>query len=415
MVTVLLVSAGLLAALLFAGAEEALLALSEDPEVRERTWLPERLEALLARPPRLLASLVAGNLAAVALAGTALTLELTDKCGESWGSVLAVLILAPLVALVNEIVPRGYVRPHAQGFLLATGAPLAVLARLTRPLAVAGETLAVWLHFALDRTFPPRDFPAQTSARTTAAARPQAREDLLESVLEFSETLVKEVMVPRRDMIALPCEADLRAAVSVVRDTQYSRIPIYRGKPENVVGVIHSKDLLAWAREPRAAAPTLMAIARQPLYVPGVMTLDDLLAQFQLGGTHMAFVVDEFGSTAGLITLEDVIEEIFGEIQDEHDREEQPIRRTGRASWLVDGTASVDDVEKALRVELPESECETLGGLVFLTLGHLPETGETCQLGSVQCKVLRVENHRIRELNVTLTVRQRSRPAASAS
>jgi putative hemolysin len=126
----------------------------------------------------------------------------------------------------------------------------------------------------------------------------------------------------------------------------------------------------------------------------------------------MAFVVDEFGSTSGLITLEDVIEEIFGDIQDEHDTEELSIRRTGRANWLVDGTATIEEVEDALHVELPERDCETFGGLVFATIGHLPEPGEACNLGRLRAEVLRLEHHRIRDINVTLLgPRERGRAA----
>ena len=392
--------AGLLLALLFAGTQSALMALLENPSERERAWLPARLEEWLASPGTLLQALALGSLASLCLAGTVLTSILVEHCGYPCAPIVGFVILAPLAGLVNELIPRFHVRSQPAPFLTAYGLPLVTLSRLAGPCASAGERLAGWLAGRLDPLLPtPPPTPPAAPSVGPADAGPA---DLFESVLEFSGTLAKEVMVPRRDMVALPADAGLEAALALVRESQYSRIPVYRGVPENVIGVVHSKDLLPFARGAAERGFSLSSLARQPLYVPGVMTLDDLLAELQLKATHMAFVVDEFGSTSGLITLEDVIEEIFGDIQDEHDAEELSIRRTGRTSWLVDGTTAIEEVEDALRVELPEGDCETFGGLVFATIGHLPEPGEACRLGRLRAEVLRVEHHRIRDINVTL-------------
>jgi CBS domain containing-hemolysin-like protein len=403
--------AGLLFALLFAGTQAALMALLENPAERDRAWLPARLEDWLASPSTILQALSLGNLASLCLAGTVLASILIEHCGYPCAPIVGFVILAPLAGLVNELIPRFHVRPKPAPFLTAYGLPLVTLSRLAEPFAAAGERVTGWLARSLEPLMPAPPPALPPSASTAERAEPGA-EDLFESVLEFSGTLAKEVMVPRRDMVALPADAGLDTALALVRESQYSRIPVYRGVPENVIGVVHSKDLLPFARGAAERGFSLSSLARQPLYVPGVMTLDDLLAELQLKATHMAFVVDEFGSTSGLITLEDVIEEIFGDIQDEHDTEELSIRRTGRANWLVDGTATIEEVEDALHVELPERDCETFGGLVFATIGHLPEPGEACNLGRLRAEVLRLEHHRIRDINVTLLgPRERGRAA----
>ncbi|MBI3890035.1 MAG: HlyC/CorC family transporter [Candidatus Wallbacteria bacterium] len=401
----ILLTVSVLLALVFAGAEAALLALSEGAAGRPRDPLPARLERMLGDPEPLLQSLVVGNLAAVALAGTSLALLLIRSHGLTRGLMLGGLLLAPLVALVTEVFPRLMTRARPGSFLTAILLPLAAFARVTRPVALAGSWAGVRLAAAAERLLvlaapAPRAEPGSVTRRVTSESLEGEQEKMIGSVLEFGETLVKEAMVPRRDMAALPADAGLEATLALVRETQYSRLPIYRGKPENVTGVVHSKDLLPCAHGLDPEPFSMPRLARRPLYVPGVMTLDDLLTEFQLKGNHMAFVVDEFGSTAGLITLEDVLEEIFGEIQDEHDREEQPIRRVGRSAWIVVGTTAIDEVETVLRVEFPDTGCDTLGGLVFHCLGHLPEPGETCVVEGVTLEVLRVEKRRVQEVRV---------------
>lgn len=401
-----LLTLSVLLALLFAGAEAALLALSEEPHGRLRDPLPPRLERMLGDPEPLLHSLALGSVASVTLAGISLTLLALRSRGTGAGLVLAPLLLVPLVAVLTEIVPRLITRRLPGSFLAAILLPLAAFARASRPLALGGKWAAERISALAERVLVLEGATGRSGSEVNPRrAAPESfeneQEQMIDSVLEFGDTLVKEVMIPRRDMAALPVGTGLAQAVALARETQYSRIPVYKEKPENVVGVIHAKDLLPCAHGLDEEPFDLMRLARKPFYVPGVMTLDDLLAEFQIRGTHMAFVVDEFGSTAGLITLEDVLEEIFGDIQDEHDREEQAIRRVGRATWIVDGTAPIEAVEASLKLTLPESGCETIGGVVFQTLGHLPEPGETCTVEGLSMEVLRVEKRRVQEVRIS--------------
>jgi putative hemolysin len=215
------------------------------------------------------------------------------------------------------------------------------------------------------------------------------QEELIRSVFDFSEKRVREVMVPRPDMVMLDANLTLQEAMPEILETDYSRYPLYADTRENITGVIFSKDILR-AYATGTAERKLAEIARPPFFIPESKHVSELLADLQKSRNHLALVVDEYGSVAGLVTLEDLLEEIVGEIQDEFDHEESPITRVGQTEYLLSGRTSLFDLTQKIEVDTGEElgldeagarlEVDTIAGLVMAELKHIPEVGETVRL-----------------------------------
>ncbi len=217
---------------------------------------------------------------------------------------------------------------------------------------------------------------------------------LLHSIFEFGDTLVREVMVPRTDMVALPENSTLEKALETIVQTGYSRIPVYRKSIDDVVGVLYAKDLLVYLKRGETdVAPR--DIMREPMFVPESRRVMELLSDLRSRKTHLAIVLDEYGGTAGLVTIEDLLEEIVGEIFDEYDREEVMYEPISDRKYLFDSRVSIDDVNELLHTDLPAHEWDTLGGLMYNLLGRVPKQGESVRHAGVQLTADKVVGRRI--------------------
>ena len=230
---------------------------------------------------------------------------------------------------------------------------------------------------------------------------------LIHSILEFGETTVREVMVSRVDVVALPETSTLSAALDLIRESGHSRLPLYREHLDQILGVIYAKDLLPYlgsdSNKPEQP-PDWEALARQPRFAPLSKKLDDMLADFQENTTHMAIIVDEYGGTAGVVTLEDLLEEVVGDIWDELDAPEVALyHAVGPSTWHVDARIDIDDLADALEVTLSTDafDFETLGGLIYHLTGEVPVAGDEVRYGPLHLRVEEVDQHRIRHVLVT--------------
>ncbi|HEY5652642.1 MAG TPA: hemolysin family protein [Acidimicrobiia bacterium] len=230
-------------------------------------------------------------------------------------------------------------------------------------------------------------------------AEDQGEIELITSVLEFSETIVREVMVPRTDMTSVQADASLTELLRIIDEFGFSRIPVVGDSLDDVVGMIIVKDLL-----PRLASGDRPAKVRNVMrsidFVPETKRVSDLLRDMQASKSHMAVVVDEYGGTAGLVTIEDLLEELVGEIVDEYDEDELLLEQTSADRWRVDGRLSVSDLSEAVNVELPEEEWDTVGGLVLGLAGRVPVEKERFELGDLILTVERLQGRRISEITV---------------
>ena len=259
----------------------------------------------------------------------------------------------------------------------------------------------------------PQDFSIELDDRQREAARrlPRARREMIERVIAFDEKRVEDVMAPRADIVAVDIETPLDELIKAFADAGHSRMPVYRGDLDDPVGMAHIKDVVAVIADPAAAGPgdgpILKKLRRDVLYVPPSMRITDLLLRMQASRIHMAIVIDEFGGTDGLVTIEDLVEEIVGDINDEHDEEEEAtiVARPG-GGWDADGRVEFDEFAEATGVVLDseDDEVDTLGGLVFSLAGRVPQRGEVLSHPSgYDFEVVEADARKVRKLRIRKT------------
>ncbi len=234
----------------------------------------------------------------------------------------------------------------------------------------------------------------------------EEEKEMIASIVEFSTTLVREVMVPRIDIVAVDVDTPLEEAARVMLEAGHSRVPVYRDNIDHIVGLLYAKDLLRYLVEGKAEAD-ISKVLRPAYLVPETKNVDELLRELQQRKVHMAIVVDEYGGTAGLVTIEDLLEEIVGEIQDEFDAEEPAIEEISESEFIFSARVDLDEVNKRLHVELPSEGGDTLGGFIYSQLGKVPTSGDTVSFGGVTLEVLSVDGQRIERVRV----RRETRPS----
>ncbi len=317
------------------------------------------------------------------LAVIPLTWAITDSL-SGWTLALALVLMAALLLLAVDIIPRriGRSRPGTLAYRVAGALTLAYKFG-----DAAGDLIA-----DLD------DVEEIVDEHESADAEELA---LIRSVLEFTETIVREVMVPRTDMITIAGSASTDDAVDLVLESGRSRIPVTGDGMDHVIGVLFSRDLLELFD--REAEPGVASdVAREPYFVPETKPIFELLREMQANQQHMAIVVDEFGGTAGIVTIEDLVEEIVGEIVDEFD-EEEPMVVEVTGGFMVDARLGVDDLAELVGVDLPSHEWDTVGGLVLELAGRVPEEGESFDHDGLTFTPTSVQGRRVAKVRVGRT------------
>jgi CBS domain containing-hemolysin-like protein len=222
---------------------------------------------------------------------------------------------------------------------------------------------------------------------------------MIRSIFELGDTIVREIMVPRPDMVMVDQDDALETLVNTVIEHGYSRVPVYRGERDKIAGVVYAKDILRRvALEPDRAG--WHDLIRPPTFVPETKDADDLMRELQAQSVHIAFVVDEYGAVTGLVTIEDILEEIVGEIVDEHDQEEPLVEILDDDRMRIDARLPVDELNELLDCDLPDDEWDTVGGLVVGALGHVPHPGEVVELNGVEITTERVQGRRVAKVIV---------------
>lgn len=223
--------------------------------------------------------------------------------------------------------------------------------------------------------------------------------DMLQAIFEFGDTIVREIMVARPDMVCCSADAPLDLLLSLILDSGHSRVPIYEGSVDRIVGVVYAKDLLRYWGAGHDQLP-LSTVMRPPFFVPETKRIEDLLIDFRTRRVHMAIVVDEYGGTSGLITIEDLLEEIVGDIQDEYDLEEEWAQPQPDGSLLLDARANVEELEEFFDVEIPREKFDTVGGYIVHLLGNVPVAGEAARANGLLLKVVESDERKVRRVQV---------------
>ena len=315
-----------------------------------------------------------------------------------WGGFAAVWVAAGVLAYpLLEIFPFLYLTPRG-GRRMAAG--LLAYWPLSLPLGAIRSAL----RWVIERIIPgpgPNSSVVMAVRRETLAALSdergeartlrQAQKQLVTQVYEFSESTVAEVMVPRSRVVGLPAESTVGDAVALEAEHQFSRYPVFRGTLDQIDGVLHIHDLLSAPDLASSITPHLRSIP----FAPEAKKCDELLSELRRGHHHAAIVVDEFGGTAGWVTVEDLLEELVGEIRDEHDIEEEAVRSIGRRTWMVDASIRIDDLNRSLHLEIPDGDYETLAGYLLEEMQRIPRRGEALLIEGVRFVMAEVDSRRI--------------------
>ena len=325
---------------------------------------------------------------------------------------IAFAILTYLSVVLGELVPKAVALQRAEVLAIALAVPLDFLAKIAHPLV---WLLQVSANGAL-RILRVKPAPAGMIAYTredirhsVAAAEDvgefqEAEEEMLYKVFDFASKEVSAVMVPRPEVVAISVDMRPEDALATVVDSPFTRYPVYRRSLDEIVGVLHVRDLFGAMHDLGIAAVSLEGIVRPAYVVPETKDLAALLADFRRGKQHMAIVVDEYGAMEGIVTLEDVLEEIVGEIEDEFDLPDTSVERIDEKRIRIDGTYTIDDFNEEFGTELEQEDFHTMAGLVFGELGRAPEVGDSVTTDGLRLSVLEIEGSRILKIEVEFGV-----------
>ena len=316
------------------------------------------------------------------------------------------IAMIAVIVMLGEITPKVYGSLRSEAVALRVARPLQWLTDLLSPIIRALNAIT---HALFPASSGRIEYEGQqmTPGQIRAAAElglangqvTHEETEILDSVLELTRTTARAVMVPRLDIVALSATATMDEVVDTALSSGYSRIPVYDEDIDHIVGVLYVHDLLATPTE-QWHDLKLRDIAREPLIAPESKPVDELLRMMRECATHLAVLIDEFGGTAGVATIEDILEELVGEIEDEHDLPEQDIELLSPTEAVVDGKTHIEDINEALGTDLPEDEYETVAGLVSAIAGHIPEPGDTVEYGDAKFIVYEGNEQQIERLRV---------------
>ncbi len=369
---------------------------------------------LMESPRQLLISIVIGNtIVNITIASLAavltIRLSLVFQLHENVIILLNVLVVTFVILILSEILPKVVAVRNSETFSTRMAYPLTFFYYLFFPLSWSLSKFTQFLqaHSGLSEK---RILLTEDELKTLAEVGEEQgtlhkdEKEMIHSIFEFGETTVKEVMVPRTDMIVADTTVTLNKLMQLVKTKLHSRIPVFKGDIDNIIGILYVKDLLPFLNKSKKESIDLQKLVRPAYFVPEQKKIDELLREFQEEHIHMALVVDEYGGISGLITLEDIIEEIVGEIQDEYDRESPLFKKLDENSYMIDGRMSLEELNDELDLSLPLVEgVETISGFILNLLGSFPVEKEEVNYKQLKLTVEKIYRNRILKVKVEKT------------
>jgi putative hemolysin len=322
------------------------------------------------------------------------------------GVAIATAFEVVVIFLAAESIPKTYAVQHPDRAALLTAPLVSAIVRFPPVRFLARALIGMTNVIVPGKGL--KEGPYVSEQELLALADVAVEEDVIEreerqlihSIIEFGDTVVREVMIPRPDMVAIEARATVNDAMEVVMAAGFSRIPVYEQGIDDINGLLYAKDLMRAVRDKRGDVQ-VRELSRPANFVPETKRVAELLPEMQKQKSHMAIVVDEHGGTAGLVTLEDLIEELVGEIVDEYDVEEPPIEPLPGGDVRVNARMPIDELNELLEAEFPEGDYDTVGGLVYFLLGHVPAEGETCEYDGRRLRAERVQGRRIGRVRIS--------------
>jgi magnesium and cobalt exporter, CNNM family len=378
---------------------------------------PGPLTPLLRKPHELLVTLLVG-ITLVNIGASAMAAAIAGKLFGSWGLPVTIAVMIFLLTVFGEVLPMTLAVEHPWHFSLWVSRPVRWLSVLLTPIRVGlGALTAFTLRVVGSERRPGEPAISEEELRTLVdvGAREgvvdRTEREMIHKVFELEDTLVRIVMVPRPDMFCLDVTTPPAELLARLREQLHSRVPLFEGTIDQIIGVLYTKDLLPHRR---GLPPDfdLRAHIHPPYFVPESKRADALLREFQAKKIHLAIVVDEYGDTAGLVTLEDLLEELVGEIRDEFDEEERLIQKVGPRSFRVAGKLPINQLNATAGLKIPDGSFDTVGGWVLDLFGRVPHKGEKKDLADVTVAVEKVQRTRVLEVLVTIRDGERTGQAA---
>jgi len=372
-----------------------------------------QVAVLLAKPRKLLISIIIGNtIANVAIASIAAVLATSwsRKYGFNETVVLLgnVLVVTAVVLFFSEIIPKVTAIKNSERVATLFAYPMTLFYYLFLPFSVIFDFLAriLSVSFGVDRdkfSLTEEELRTLVDVGEEKGALQKDEKEMIHSIFEMSETIAREIMVPRTDMVIIEKDATLNQVLALVKENLHSRIPVYDQSVDNIVGILYLKDLLPLLRKRKLDDFDLTKIIHTAYYVPEQKKINELLREFQKERIHMAIVVDEYGGTSGLVTLEDVIEEIVGEIQDEYDKEVPLFSRINDHTFMVNASMQIDEINEELGLELPAEEgVDTLAGFLLGRFGSVPKSKEKTVFNGYEFVIEKATKKRIEMVKIVL-------------
>ena len=339
------------------------------------------------------------------IGGTTIASSLAIRRFQGAGELIATVGMTVLLFVFADVTPKTFAIQQTDRVALALAPLIVALGRLVGPFATGLVKLANVL--MPGKGLPHGPFITEQELRASAEVASEEGEiedeekDLIHSIFEFGDTIVREVMVPRPDIVAIEDDMSLRDVQAIVLEHGYSRVPVFHEDLDNVVGIIYAKDVLKALHQGKHDAP-LNEVVRETHFIPETKKVAELLREMQRDKFHIALVTDEYGSVSGLVTLEDLLEELVGEIADEYDREEPELVPVGEGLYRVSGKVSVDDVNEFLDVELPDEEWDTVAGLMLDLFGRIPKSGDAVEFQGLTFTAEEVQGRRIAKVLIAM-------------
>ena len=379
---------------------------------KHRKETPEKIKSVLDYPQRLLVSLLTGNtIVNVSIASLAAYITAGFADDYTWSKstliLMEVLVVSVVVLIFGEILPKMIAIKYSKEYALKMYTPLKIMMFILSPIAqgfnaITNVVIKI-IPFRKEKIFDSEEeLKILAELGEEEGTLQEEESDMIQSIFDFKEKTVGEIITPRVDIVSLKSDESIDKAMDIIGERQFSKIPIYKDTIDNIKGILYAKDIIPYLMGSRPNV-NLQTLARQPFFVPETKPIDDLMEEFKLRKTSIAIVVDEWGGTEGLVTLEDVVEEVMGEIRDPYDQEESNVLKQSDGSFIVEGSITIYDLEEETDIEFPEDrDYDTLGGFILDILTDIPQTGEQVEFNDMVFTVQTVENNRIGKIKIQI-------------
>ena len=363
------------------------------------------VDAVLQAPEKFFSTTLLGTNISAVLGNAVATFLIIKYLGESYAYV-TILIMTPIILIFGEIVPKTVYRYHAEQITTNLVYPLKIISLLFYPIIA----ILTWLTQLFMKLFglgstqfrhhtTREDLENYLDMWNINGRLRTAEKKIIERIFDFSEIAVEDIMIRLVNIEALELADSIDTAIGLALKTGYSRLPVYAGEAYNIIGIVHAFDLLT-AQE---KTQTLKDIMRPARYVPNSAPVDELLKQLQTEGNSIAVVVNEYGGTVGIVTIEDILEEVVGEIYDEYDKEETFFVRIGKNKYLVKARMELDELNENLKVHLPKDDYETVAGFLLKHMQRIPRVGESFQFDNLTFVITQADQRSIKEVSITIS------------